>query len=84
MAAAEPEMIYCHGEAREFPADDFRPKEGSDERHVPYIHEVSPPHYWTGEECKPRGNGEGGDEGEAEDSVIGTIPNPLAPPGSRA
>ncbi len=76
---AGPETIYCHGEACEFPAADFRHNKDDDNKlHIPYIHEVSPPHYWTGEECKPRGNGK---DGDARDSVIGTIPNPLAPPG---
>jgi hypothetical protein len=46
----EPKMIYCHGEAREFPVDDFRKKDGK--LCVPYIHKAEPDHYWTGEDLE--------------------------------
>ncbi len=68
----EPKTIYCHGEASEFPVGEFRKKaHNKGERHVPYIHNTSPPHYWTGEECEPRG-----------DNGIHNIPVTLAAPGS--
>jgi hypothetical protein len=46
----EPKTIYCHGEAREFPADDFRKKKNK--LCVPYIHETEKAHYWTGEDLE--------------------------------
>jgi hypothetical protein len=46
----EPKSIYCHGEAREFPAKDFVDKKG--ELCIPYIHDTERPHYWTGEDLE--------------------------------
>jgi hypothetical protein len=50
-------MIYCHGEASEFPISEFLEDEQDAKKlHVPYVHNASTPHYWTGEEYEPRGS----------------------------
>ncbi len=42
----DPKTIYCHGEAAEFPVEQFRRnKDGS--LHMPYIHDIDPPHWAT-------------------------------------
>jgi hypothetical protein len=47
----EPKTIYCHGEARDFPAKDFRKKKKK--LCTPYVHKTENPHYWTGEDLEP-------------------------------
>ena len=54
----EPETIYCHGEAAEFPVAQFRRNEDGS-LHVPYIHDVNPPHWAANGEPIEGDNGPG-------------------------
>jgi len=51
----EPRSIYCHGEAGEFPLEQFLRRDGR--LLIPHIHDVGRPHYALTGEPAPREEG---------------------------
>jgi len=65
-----PEKIYCHGEAAEFPVEQFRTNEDGS-LHMPYIHDVHPSHWAsTGEPI----------DDDGPPGVVGLVGEPEEPP----